>query len=140
MECIIENCNFGNIVAENFAASVDTLNMCRVVKRSKVAKALDSLNNAVVNDNALVELVAALNYSVANSCDFGKIGNNSIFAFCEILFNVEESVSVVVHFNIDIKFSSVESASLYTAVNTDSFANTLCENQLVFHIDKLVLK
>ena len=55
MECVIENNNFGYIFAENIDTSVDTLNMCGVVKGSEVAKALNSFNNFVCYKCALLE-------------------------------------------------------------------------------------
>ena len=67
MECIVKNGNLRNILAENVDASINALNVSRIVERSKIAKAFDALDNFVCYKNAFVEESAALNNSVTYS-------------------------------------------------------------------------
>ena len=67
MECVVKNNNLGKSFAENVDTSSDTLNVCGVVKRSKVAEAFDAFDNLFVNKCAFFEKSTALNDSVTDS-------------------------------------------------------------------------
>ena len=79
MECVIENSNFGNIFAENFHTSIDTLNVSGVVKGSKVAKAFDAIDNFVCDECAFFVDSTTLNNSVTDCADFAQIIDNFCF-------------------------------------------------------------
>ena len=65
MHC--QNNNLGKSFAENVDTSSDTLNVCGVVKGSKVAEAFDACDNFFVNESAFLKESAALNDSVTDS-------------------------------------------------------------------------
>ena len=107
MEGIVKNNNLGQLLAENIDAGSDALNVSGVVERSKVAKALNALDNLVGNKHAFIKQRAALNYAVTDGGDFAQIVDNLCVALGENLFNLKESFGVVFKRNLIFKFASV---------------------------------
>ncbi len=55
MKSVVKHHYLGDILAEDFTAGVNTLNMGGIVKRSKVAKAFDSFDNLIGDEYAFIK-------------------------------------------------------------------------------------
>ena len=115
MECVVKNCNLGNTCAENFVTALDTYNVCGIVQGSKGAEVGYRLENAVINKNALGENIAALNNSVTDGADFGKVVYNFAIARCESVLNDVESNLVVGDIYVAVETSAVKGGTFCVA-------------------------
>jgi hypothetical protein len=55
VKSVVKHHYLGDILAEDFTAGVNTLNMGGIVKRSKVAKAFDSFDNLIGDEYAFIK-------------------------------------------------------------------------------------
>ena len=69
MECGVEYCHLRH-VGKNVGDCVDTSHINRVVEWCDAVALLNHGNHFVVDENALVELLATMHYTVTNCIDF----------------------------------------------------------------------
>ena len=69
MECSVEYCHL-RYLRKHMSDGVDACHVNRVVEWSNAVALFNHGNHFVVNENALVELLATMHYAVTNGIDF----------------------------------------------------------------------
>ena len=122
MEGCIKNCYLRN--RHDLFALYNTLEVCGVVERAKVAAFFDNSLNLVSNENGAGELITTVNYSVANCADFGSRLNNTVLLGYESIKNELESYCMVRHIRSCLIIFLAGNLVLKSGLATDFFANT----------------
>ena len=139
MECGIEYGNFGN-AGHKLHAGVDTDEVRRVVKRSKVAALFDALNNFVVDDNGGREFLAAVYDTMTYCTDLGEILNHAVLGICEGCKHVLDCYFVIRKRIFKNNLLAAGGGVLQTAVNADTLAKTYGQSLLGLGVDQLILQ
>ena len=113
----------------------DTLQVTCVVNRSEVAKFLDTILYALVNDDALLELVTTLYDTVSYSVDFLQVLDSADFWVEQALEHEVHTFLVVRHVMHDLLLLAVRQFHLdESVIKTDTLYTTLCQYRLIVHI------
>jgi hypothetical protein len=121
-------------------AFYDTLKVCRIMKRAKVAALLDDSLNLIGNENRAGKLCATVKNSVSYRADLrGGLDNASLLGN-ESIENELKRYCVVRHIGCCLVGILSGNGILESGLAADLLANTLCNYRLVLHIDKLELK
>ena len=143
MECSVEDTHLRNI-RKNCAHSLDTKDVCRVVKRRKYRALLELSNYSVSDELAAYELLCTVNYAVTDSLDILECCKHAVFLVKESVDNCLDTDCVVCdrHFLHEflLSCSLMLKASYF---HSDSLNETFCEkviNLVILHIKKLILQ
>ena len=114
--------------------------MAGIVNGGQVAKALDTCLNAFVNEATLLEEVAALHYTMANSIDLIETLDGTILFAKQGLEHEVHALFMVGHVvHEDLLLAIGQRQLQESIVQTDAFDTTLCQNGLVVHVVELIL-
>ena len=109
--------------------------MTCVVNRSEVAKFLDTILYALVNDDTLLELVTTLHYAVSYSVDFLQVLDGADFRVEQALEHEVHTFLVVRHVVHDLLLLAIRQFNLdESVIKTDTLYTTLCQYRLIVHI------
>jgi hypothetical protein len=134
MECSVEHTNLRNLRKE-FLNGIDTLDVCRIMKRRKVVASSKSLHHLVCKEYALVELLATVNSAMTHSVKFVKTAKHSIFTFCEYLKDELHTLSVLWDWFVDLHLLAVSKLDFDERIRKTDFLNTSrCEYALIVHV------
>ncbi len=141
MECGVKYENLG-YVRHNCETTLDTLDVCAGVERCVVIAELELLENFIGEEHRLGEVVATVDYSVADSLDLGHVPDNADLSVCESIDY--DTYSVGMSGNGKLLFGA---GSFYkilvveqTNLLTDTLADTLCLDRIVFCVKELILQ
>ena len=124
VESSVKYCNLGN-TGHNFFTSLDACEVCGVVQRRKGDALFDCLLALFGDENGLIKLFTAGNNAVTNSVDLLHFLDNAALSVNKHACQKADSVRMVLHGGVTLKLFAV-SFILILAVDTDSFAKTLC--------------
>ena len=141
VESCIENSYLGN-TGHNLFASFNTHKVCRVVERSEGEALTDSSLNVFCYELACCELHTAVENTVTYCIDFIHACNYTVLSTYKLVENSCDSFGVCgeSHIFIEYGLTVYHGCVLEVTVNTDTLAQTLCDDGLVVHIEELILK
>lgn len=130
----IENGNVWNV--EQFACHVDALEVGWVVERAERDEFFDELNNVIVDDNSLIEVLTALNNTMADGFD------TSVFQlradFVEQADNFTQANAVIGNWFVNVGGGAVVLVLDVAFGFTDAFNKAGCDGFTGFWVHELV--
>ena len=113
-----------------------------VVQGSKGRAGLDELEHLVGDDDAGGEILAAVDYAVADGADLVHGGHNAVLRRGELVHDGGNGLGMGGHgdFLIENALALDKRSVLEVAVDADALAEALGQNGLVVHVEKLILE
>ena len=146
MERIVKHRDLRHFIAKQFNAGVNALNVREIVQRRQVAKALNAVNDALVNQHAFVKQRAALHHAVSDCGNFGNVVNHLAVALGQQFFHHMKSRRVVFHRYGLVLHLHLYAVRVVCVRNTAfggvlyAFANAFGDELFVFHVNQLIFQ
>ena len=139
MECCIEYAYLWNLW-EKSSNSIYTLEVCRIVKRSKVVASLECLDNLWSEDNRLCELLTTMHHTMTYCIQFVERLESTINRICKNLEDKFHTYCVLRNLLLNNLLAAILRIKLDECTRKTYFLNTaLCENGLCLHLEELIL-
>ncbi len=141
MESRVEDRNHGGVRHQGLAGK-DAGQVCRVVERCKVRDLADGLEDAVIDDNRLCELLAAVDNAVSDGTDLVQVPDDAALHIGQGIEHQADGLLVVLDLGNGLLLAQVIAHVLIGdgAVNADSLAQALCQNASIIGADDLELQ
>ena len=110
------------------------------MQRRQSSQFLNVLLHLLGDNDRAIKTVAALHHTVADSTNLGQIVDNLTLALGQSFFNLSKSLGLIFHHGIGSPSVAIGLVGEDTVIQTNTLANTLCQNDLAIHIDQLILQ
>ena len=139
MESCIKYTNL-RYTRHQFGAYIDTNQVCRVVKRSKVVALFYCCDHFICDYGRSCEFLTAMYDTVSDCIYFFKALDCACFIICKSVQNELDSFFMSRHSTFSDFFVKSGFLINQSSVDTDSFAKTLCQNVFCIRVDQLIFQ
>ena len=118
----------------------DAHESCLVVKWSELGKLVDLFDDVVVDEDPLVEVLAALDDAMPDRIDFIEGFDGGVVAVDKRIQHERHGCIMVGHLRIDDHFVLVDSVLVESVCRAHALADALRDDSMIFDVDKLILQ
>ena len=111
-----------------------------IVKRGELGKLVDLLNDVIVDEDRLVEVLAALDDTVPDRIDLVEGFDGGVVAVNKRVQYERHGCVMVGHLRIDDHFVLIDSVLVEGVCRAHALADALRDNSMIFDVDKLVFQ
>ena len=121
-------------------ASTNALHRSAIVQRSQLGQLLDLGNHILVDNDGLIEVVAAMNDTMTHRVDLAKRGDNGLVARGQKLKNLMNCCDMVRKVHLHYLIILVHTVLDERSVGANTIANALGDDSTGLYMNQLKLK
>ena len=140
VESGVEDSDHGDVRAKDLAGSLNAQDACGVVQGGQGAQLTDGLDDLVGDQAALLELLTAVDNTVADGVDLAHIVDALALASGHLLHDLSKSLGVGGEDGRGGSLFAVGLVGDHAALHANALAQALAEHFLAVHIDELILQ
>ncbi|CDC28528.1 cAMP-binding protein [Faecalibacterium sp. CAG:82] len=140
VESGVEDSDHGDVRAKDLAGSLNAQDACGVVQGGQGAQLTDGLDDLVGDQAALLELLTAVDNTVADGVDLAHIVDALALAGGHLLHDLSKSLGVGGEDGRGGSLFAVGLVGDHAALHANALAQALAEHFLAVHIDELILQ